>query len=260
MCSRNTPETEGCKHSCVLRWKYEGSEPFTFVLTPLQAFSVTSLFYLSWLSLLLLVFFYNKHSLKPLQLQNCWAIYATNWLYNEFKKASHVTQGLTCRSQGCFVSLLWNFLDTRLTFLLHKTKTQATCCLRVMTKWGRNPQQLHKHRCATYEINILQLGGSALSTTCVFQCGLDFSTDWNLARRWVCSQRKMTFPVLCYRKNVVFYFSCTLNTMSYYARYNIFVCLLFCFLDKQTKLKLRDHWRLKSNFSRLCWQTVLAWG
>lgn len=37
MCCSSTPETEGCKHSCVLRWKSEGSEPLTFLfffLTP----------------------------------------------------------------------------------------------------------------------------------------------------------------------------------------------------------------------------------
>lgn len=136
----------------------------------------------------------------------------------EFANTSHMMQSRACRSQETFVSLLRNFLESRLTFLLHKTKTEAARCLRVMTKWGRNPQQLYKHRCAPHEINILQLRGSALSTTCVFEWERRIWTSvvtetWQDVEfvhkeRWhflfCITEKNVCFPQLHLKHNVIF--------------------------------------------------------
>lgn len=109
------------------------------------------------------------------------------------------------RSQGTFVSLPPNLLESRLTF---PKSGEAARCLRVMTKWGRNPQQLYKHCCAPHEINMLQLGGSALSTTRVFKWERRIWTPV-LTETWqdveFVHEKKMTFPVWYYKKrNVCF--------------------------------------------------------
>lgn len=131
---------------------------------------------------------------------------------------SHMMQSHACCSQGTFVSLLRMFLESRLSFLLRKTKTEAARCLRVMTKWGRNPQQLYKHRCAPHEINILQLGGSAISTTCVFKWkrriwtsvltetwqGVEFvhKETWHFL--FCIMEKNVCFPQLHLKHNVIF--------------------------------------------------------
>lgn len=136
----------------------------------------------------------------------------------EFANTSHMMQSYARCSQETIVSLPRNFRESCLTFLLRKTKTEAARCLRVMTKWGRNPQQLYKHCCAPHEINILQLGGSDWSTTCVFKWqrriwtsvltetwqGVEFvhKETWHFLFSII--EKNVCFPQLHLKHNVIF--------------------------------------------------------
>lgn len=210
MCCSSTPETEGCKHSCVLRWKYEGSEPLTFLFfffnTPHRTGAYFSFFNLSWLSAFFSAkleaythkTFITTPATAKLLCNLCPRLTVIKSLQTPLKWCKAMCVALRGPSSLC--------LQTSLNHILLSSKSGgAARYLRVMTKWGRNPQQLYKHRCAPHEINMLQLGGSALSTTRVFKWERRIWTPV-LTETWqdVEFVHKKRFPVLYYKKKYLF--------------------------------------------------------